>query len=129
MVHAGTPSSVSSESLSRSAPNRCLHRKRDTAAEAYHTAVRLLKEELGIKPGMQIPEENVASIQDVHATVDQAKQRYDDASKGHTGTRKRLEKLSSRVWYYKPIMDTLAQHHPEYVALAWGTVKIVLMVC
>ncbi|KAK0646775.1 hypothetical protein B0T16DRAFT_329407 [Cercophora newfieldiana] len=25
-------------------------------------------------------------------------------------------------------MDTLAQHHPEFVSLAWGTVKLFLMV-
>jgi hypothetical protein len=30
--------------------------------------------------------------------------------------------------YYGKVFDTLAQHHPEYVALAWGAVKLVLMV-
>ncbi|KAG9190518.1 hypothetical protein G6011_08606 [Alternaria panax] len=28
--------------------------------------------------------------------------------------------------YYGKIMDTLAQHHPEYVALVWGAMKFVL---
>ena len=98
-------------------------------AEAYHTAVELLKKELGIKSGQKIPEDNFASIQDVCATVDQAKQRYDDASKSHSGARRWLEKLSSRVVHYQPVMDALAQHHPEYVALAWGTVKLILTVC
>jgi hypothetical protein len=30
--------------------------------------------------------------------------------------------------YYGPVFDMLSQHHPEYVALAWGSVKFVLMV-
>jgi len=30
--------------------------------------------------------------------------------------------------YYGKIMDTLAQHHPEYVALVWGAMKFVLIV-
>lgn len=30
--------------------------------------------------------------------------------------------------YYSPVFDMLTQHHPEYVALAWGSVKFVLMV-
>jgi len=30
--------------------------------------------------------------------------------------------------YYGKVLDMLAQHHPEYVALAWGTVKLVLTV-
>lgn len=30
--------------------------------------------------------------------------------------------------YYGGVLDALSQHHPEYVALAWGAVKFVLMV-
>lgn len=30
--------------------------------------------------------------------------------------------------YYGRVFDTLAQHHPEYVALAWGTIKLVFVV-
>ncbi|EDU51595.1 hypothetical protein PtrSN002B_010849 [Pyrenophora tritici-repentis] len=29
--------------------------------------------------------------------------------------------------YYGKVLDTLAQHHPEYTALAWGAIKILLM--
>lgn len=34
-----------------------------------------------------------------------------------------LTGLSEKLLYYGNIFDTLAQHHPEYVALAWGTLK------
>lgn len=90
--------------------------------------MKLLKKELGIKVGEKIPEENFASIQDVFDSVQKAKTRYDGASDGHSSTRQWLEKLSSRVAHYQPVMDALAQHHPEYVALAWGTVKLILAV-
>jgi len=30
--------------------------------------------------------------------------------------------------YYGNIFDVLAQHHPEYVALAWGAMKFLLVV-
>lgn len=88
--------------------------------------MKLLKAELGIDPNIAIPEEKAASIKEVRATVEQAKQSYDDTSKKHTGAREWLEKFSGRLMYYGRVLDALAQHHPEYVALAWGTVKFVL---
>ena len=39
-----------------------------------------------------------------------------------------LSKLSSRVQFYGNIMDVLVQHHPEYVALAWGAMKFLFVV-
>lgn len=104
------------------------YRKQAIAAEAYHKAVDLLKVELEIEPNTPIAEENVASINDVRATVEKARQKYDDTSRKHTGARKWLQKLSGHIMYCGRVLDALAQHHPEYVALAWGTVKFVLMV-
>lgn len=40
----------------------------------------------------------------------------------------KLDEISSRIVYYGGVLDTLAQHHPEYVSLAWGAIKFVLMV-
>jgi hypothetical protein len=40
-----------------------------------------------------------------------------------------LAKVSSRILYYGNVLDMISQHHPEYVALAWGSAKFVLMVC
>lgn len=39
-----------------------------------------------------------------------------------------ISHLSSRVNYYGAIMDVLVQHHPEYVSLAWGTMKLLFVV-
>ena len=33
-----------------------------------------------------------------------------------------------RVQYYGNVMDVLVQHHPEYVSLAWGTMKFFFVV-
>lgn len=111
---------------SKAIANRPDPRQRNTTAEAYHTAVKLLKAELRIDPTIAIPEEKAASIKEVHAAVEQAKRKYDDASKKHSGAREWLEKFSGRLMYYGRVLDALAQHHPEYVALAWGTMKFVL---
>lgn len=73
--------------------------------------------------------EHHATIDDIRITVQQAKEKYQEATKEHTAARAWLEKLSCRVMYYGKVFDTLAQHHPEYVALVWGAVKFVLMVC
>lgn len=37
--------------------------------------------------------------------------------------------ISKRVSYYGKVMDVLVQQHPEYVSLAWGTMKLVFGVC
>jgi hypothetical protein len=70
-------------------------------------------------------------VKDIFSVVETAKKQYEDRSREHkhTGMRQSLERLSSRIMYYGKVMDTLAQHHPEYVALVWGAMKFVLTVC
>ena len=62
--------------------------------------------------------------------VETAKKDYEDKSKQdkHAEMKQSLERLSARIMYYGKVMDTLAQHHPEYVALVWGAMKFVLTV-
>lgn len=40
-----------------------------------------------------------------------------------------MRKVSSWIMFYGQVLDMLSQHHPEYVSLAWGATKFVLMVC
>lgn len=42
--------------------------------------------------------------------------------------KKWLARVSSRLMHYSNIFDVLAQHHPEYVALAWGAMKFLFVV-
>lgn len=103
--------------------------KRDITAEAFHNAVGDLKKQLKIADETAAWANSHADVQAVLQTAQQGKKTYDAESKQHSGTRAWLERCSSRVMYYGKVLDALAQHHPEYVALAWGAVKLVLMVC
>lgn len=42
--------------------------------------------------------------------------------------RRWLEKLSQRIHFYGAVLDVFAQHHPEYVALVWGSIKFLIIV-
>ncbi|KAI4188537.1 MAG: hypothetical protein LQ348_003912 [Seirophora lacunosa] len=48
-------------------------------------------------------------------------------TKSGSKTRLWLTGLSEKLLYYSNIFDVLAQHHPEYVALAWGTLKFLFI--
>jgi hypothetical protein len=104
------------------------NRKRDIAAEAFHKAVDDLKRELKTSDQTTTWANSHADAESILEVVQEAKQKYHDVSKAHSGTTAWLEKFSGRVMYYGKVFDALAQHHPEYVALAWGSVKFVLIV-
>lgn len=66
-------------------------------------------------------------IEDVLEIVGVAKDKYETQKVG-SKLRERLATVSSRVTYYGQILDVLSQHHPEYVSLAWGTMKFLFLV-
>ncbi|RTE76948.1 hypothetical protein BHE90_008566 [Fusarium euwallaceae] len=68
---------------------------------------------------------SAATIQDIQALALNSLAKYSDEQRFST-TRKWLQRIISRVHYYGNIMDVMVQHHPEYVALAWGAMKLVL---
>ena len=68
------------------------------------------------------------SILDVKNTVAKAKSDYEAKGQKRRKVLKWLGRLSLELKYYSQVLDMLAQHHPEYVALAWGAVKFVLTV-
>jgi hypothetical protein len=70
---------------------------------------------------------SATTICDVEEAVISAKERYEKKS-GKSRARKWLANCSSRLMYYSVIMDTLSQHHPEYVSLAWGAIKFLFIV-
>ena len=67
------------------------------------------------------------TIYDVEGAVNSAKEKYEKKSP-KSRARRWLASCSSRLMYYSVIMDTLAQHHPEYVSLAWGAIKFLFIV-
>ncbi|KAF2498987.1 hypothetical protein BU16DRAFT_454960 [Lophium mytilinum] len=58
--------------------------------------------------------------------MEDIKQRYDTKREKRTGVMKWLQRFSGTILYYSNVLDVLAQHHPEYLCLAWGSVKFVL---
>jgi hypothetical protein len=98
------------------------------AREAFKDAVQYFKKELTKEQFKEIDLQNSHSIEDVHKVVLGAKKIYDDSSSRKKWVQKCLRNFSSQMMYYGAVLDTLAQHHPEYVALAWGTVKFVFVV-
>jgi hypothetical protein len=104
------------------------YRKPSIAAEAFHKAVDDLKKELKITDDSAAWASSHADVERFIGAAQQTRKTYDDASNHHSETRAWLERCSSRVMYYGKVFDTLAQHHPEYVALVWGAVKLVLIV-
>jgi hypothetical protein len=104
------------------------YRKRNIAEEAYKEAVAYLELELAGDSAAQAFLSGTVSIEDVSVVVKKAEESYHNASPKTKKAQKWLREFSSRMIYYSQVMDMLAQHHPEYVALAWGAVKLVLVV-
>ena len=64
------------------------------------------------------------TLRDIVDVVAAAQNRYvNEHTKSQTRTC--ITELSKRVCYYGKVMDVLVQHHPEYVSLAWGAMKLV----
>jgi hypothetical protein len=66
-------------------------------------------------------------LEDVLETVKAAQNEYQNRVEG-SKIRKHLSTLSSRIMHYSRIVDVLAQYHPEYASLAWGTMKLLFVV-
>jgi hypothetical protein len=71
--------------------------------------------------------QQATSLEDFQRTLTNAKLKYDNEHKGYKVS-KWLIKCSCRIRYYGNIMDVLVQQQPEYVGLAWGTMKLLFIV-
>ncbi|RTE80427.1 hypothetical protein BHE90_005043 [Fusarium euwallaceae] len=50
-----------------------------------------------------------------------------EAEAGSSKTRKWLQRFSETICHYNQVLDIFVQHHPEYVALVWGTMKLLFI--
>lgn len=71
--------------------------------------------------------DSITLMKDVADKVGESAAAYESQRKG-SKARKWLAALSSRIQFYGTVLDVFAQHHPEYVALAWGSIKFLLTV-
>lgn len=67
------------------------------------------------------------SLQEIQDTALQSMKYYQGRNSA-SQARKWLHNFSQRVMFYADVLDVLVQHHPEFVALAWGGMKFLLVV-
>ena len=66
-------------------------------------------------------------MEDVRDVVSISMVKY-ETSRKQTKVKKWLSNIAARLDLYGNIMDMLVQHHPEYVSLAWGAIKFLIVV-
>ncbi|KAL9044387.1 MAG: hypothetical protein Q9214_002470 [Letrouitia sp. 1 TL-2023] len=95
----------------------------EPAQAAYDQALETFKQNptRHLKKRRQVLE--ATSLQHVLDTIAIAQKCYADAH-SNSKTRRCIAELSKRICYYGNVMDVFVQHHPGYVALAWGTMKL-----
>ncbi|KAM7211291.1 hypothetical protein V8F06_013323 [Rhypophila decipiens] len=123
---------ISSSSFASSGPlswNQDPALRRDIASEAFQDVVQYLELEFArdAKALAWLKSVKSTSINDLLETTRDVENKYTESSRSKQGVRKWLTGLSSRIMHYGKVMDTLAQHNPEYVSLVWGVVKFILM--
>ena len=97
------------------------------AEQAFRDAQAFFSSNLSKDPRKAELARSATSLQDVQNLVRESFAKYSDEHK-HPRTRKWLQRVLSKVHHYSNVMDVLVQHHPEYVALAWGAMKFILVV-
>ena len=69
---------------------------------------------------------DATSAADIFDIVNHAKNKYEGTKKSKASNV--WSSFSSKIVYYKDILDVLVQHHSEYVSLAWGAMKFLFVV-
>ncbi|THY86903.1 hypothetical protein D6C93_07734 [Aureobasidium pullulans] len=96
------------------------------ASEAYNSAVDAFERELDQAESM-ILLNTPTCMEDILSAIRRTQAQHGLNRSRWDKTTKWLNLASSRIVYYSGVLDALAQHHPEYVSLAWGAIKFVLM--
>lgn len=87
-------------------------------------AARFLERELGHSSTNFT---TMTTAEDIYAIVQEVQRQY-GAKAEKKKVLKWLSRFSEKIMHYSGVLDMLSQHHPEYVALVWGSMKLVLMV-
>ncbi|KAJ8112585.1 hypothetical protein OPT61_g5070 [Boeremia exigua] len=98
----------------------------NVAEEAFQAAKAQFESVLTKDPKKVTFVQSQSTLEGVQDVVKRAMDKY-NSSRGENETRTWLVKLSQRIHLYSSVLDVFAQHHPEYVALAWGSMKFLLM--
>ncbi|KAI9654670.1 MAG: hypothetical protein M1821_005877 [Bathelium mastoideum] len=131
MTEAAQPQVPSLEPLARREDISLWYRSNlsasDIAKEAYDDAVTYFNSELTKDERKRIRLGDYNSIDEIYGVVHDLRKHYQGSNDNKQRVQKWVEGFSSQVLHYAAVLDTLAQHHPEYVSLAWGTIKFVFV--
>ena len=96
-----------------------------TAKTAFEEALYIFEQQTtnDAHKKRQVDQLQASSLQDIVDAVTEAQRSYESKRKS-SKTRQYLTAFSKRVSHYGNVMDVMVQHHPEYVALAWGLMKV-----
>ena len=95
------------------------------AEETYRNAAALFKSKYTNSEDKKRWLSDKSTLHDVENALLAAKAKYE--ARTSSVARKYINKVSTGIMYYSNIMDMLVQHHPEYVSLGWGTMKLILV--
>ncbi|KAI0117972.1 hypothetical protein GGR51DRAFT_272656 [Nemania sp. FL0031] len=65
-------------------------------------------------------------IEELQKVVAESMEQYESKHR-QSKTAKRLRSFSQTILIYADVLDVLVQHHPEYVSLVWGTMKLLFI--
>ena len=101
-----------------------------TAEKAFQEGVKIFEESLAKASAEQrrVEQQQASSLQDVLDAALAAKTHYQSKSSS-IRLRECIAAFSARICRYGNVMDVLGQHHPEYVSLVWGAMKMLFGVC
>ncbi|TPX09080.1 uncharacterized protein E0L32_001658 [Thyridium curvatum] len=66
------------------------------------------------------------SLEEVLSATVNAQAQY-ESQKDKSTMRRTLVDLSKKIHYYGKVLDVMVQHHPEYVSLVWGAMKVLFV--
>ncbi|KAK1723968.1 uncharacterized protein BDZ83DRAFT_652544 [Colletotrichum acutatum] len=95
----------------------------EVAVNEYNTAASQHKGEIVIKQGCELKD----VLTQAKALQETGSPNEGDRSP-NSSIQAGLQQFCKSSLHYATIMDTLAQRHPEWVSLAWVTIKLLLMV-
>ncbi|KAK2006376.1 hypothetical protein LZ32DRAFT_570350, partial [Colletotrichum eremochloae] len=93
------------------------------AEDAFKTVQKYFENSSTITPEDKNLVMGSSSMEDLQGMVATIIARYETA-KASSKTRTWLQKTCEIICHYGTILDVFVQHHPEYVALVWGTMKL-----
>lgn len=99
----------------------------DPAQDAFEEAQKIFAQKLTQDEQKKVLANGQTTMQDLIALTTDAQKTW-KAKRPDGKAWSLLSSFSSRLFHYGAVLDVISQHHPEYVALAWGAIKFLFMV-